>query len=245
MGRRIMLAVAMLAFAVMAVLAAPASAGLMAQKGHGHGSAGKAHGHARVALKGDRLSHEQAAGNYAVAVAKLTAAGVELTIENEQDVHVRAMVAAAARVPETVLAKMSLRLLVGTKAVCEWAEGPGCTVRPQGWPAGSWDDADGATRGEAVMLRGDSTSRLPTAPHEIGHAIGAALHVNESYALYTEWDRLWRAHRLSDYETQDGGIAGRQELFADAVADYSTFGRAAVARRYDEQFAAFVEAVLV
>jgi hypothetical protein len=95
-------------------------------------------------------------------------------------------------------------------------------VRPRGWPEGStWDDVPGgyqpAFKEVALGDEGNDGSQS-LALHETAHAVGDLFGIASSKELKDWHEELYR--QLGPYEQQGGprGQAGREEMFAEAVA---------------------------
>jgi len=120
-------------------------------------------------------------------------------------------------------------------------------VQPRGWEEGAtWDNVAGAyvTSGKKVVACTGRGSSASIALHEYGHAVGDVLGWDGSDELIEHHKRLHE--KLTSYLQQDGpgGLAGRQELFAEGTAAVLRSFRTAAVAQYDEPFVAWLEDIL-
>ena len=118
-------------------------------------------------------------------------------------------------------------------------------VRPRGHPPGAtWNTVGGcySPNGRKVLI-GESGGGA--AIHESGHGIGGLLRRSGQPVTLNDDPEVIAAHarlfpRLSPYEKQ-GGLAGRQEFFAESINVMLTRGRARAVAMYDEAWVQFCE----
>jgi SPP1 gp7 family putative phage head morphogenesis protein len=122
-------------------------------------------------------------------------------------------------------------------------------VHPRGWGEMIWDDVPGVyddSVAEKRVIAGGSAPHgsASLVLHETGHAVGDLLGYNDSEALIGHHKRLF--DKLSGYFQQDGpgGIAGREELFAEGVAKVTKYRESAL-EKFGEEFVKWIEEVLV
>ena len=115
-------------------------------------------------------------------------------------------------------------------------------VQPRGWPPGfTWDNVPCCYSDiEGVILGIGRHGSTSAALHETGHAIGDKLGVDLSQEIIN----FHIAHftKLSLYQQQDGpgSLSGRQEFFAESVANI-LFGKNGI---YDQNYIDFVMELL-
>lgn len=124
-------------------------------------------------------------------------------------------------------------------------------VRPRGWqPGTTWDIVGGCADDNqvAIAVTGQSGS-ASTALHEFGHLMGARIRVgsavlDDSAELVEHHARLY--DKLQPYLQQDGpgGLAGRQEMLAESIAELHTVSEARFDAIYDGEYREWLRKIL-
>jgi len=110
-------------------------------------------------------------------------------------------------------------------------------ITPRGWPADmTWDTVAGGVTPSGVMLGKGDHGCASLAGHEYGHAIGRVTQLENSAAMITHHKRLYS--KLDPYlkGTGAGSHSGRQETFAEAIAEMITFGDDEAVQSYDAAY---------
>lgn len=120
-------------------------------------------------------------------------------------------------------------------------------VRPRGWPSGrTWDDVGGAGGPKEAVVSVDGISgSISTVLHEWGHMLGSRGGWDDSTELIAHHKRLYA--KQPEYMQQDGpgGRAGREEMFAESVADFFRMPKDLFASsQYDQEYLEWMARIL-
>lgn len=176
----------------------------------------------------------------------LAVLGDKLKIKDIDDSSVQRHLDQLSRLPEPLMKKMLEKglkgVIVGVGSVPEH-EGlqhlKGKT--PRGWPPEkTWDTIAGTVVDKQVVAGTGESGSASTALHEFGHAIGDILYFDNGYGLHQHHLRLY--DKLQPYLQQGGrdGIAGRQELLAEGVAQ-TLMDEGKARGLYDDEFVDWIK----
>lgn len=119
-------------------------------------------------------------------------------------------------------------------------------VQPRNWPSGStWEEVPGAYNpNNKTVVAGTAAKHGSEALliHETGHAVGDLLGFNDSSELKSAHKRLF--DKLNPYLKgigEPGNQAGRQELFAEALAVLLKEGESVATQKFDAEFVSFLK----
>lgn len=119
-------------------------------------------------------------------------------------------------------------------------------VQPRNWPQGStWEEVPGAYNpNNKTVVAGAAAKHGSEALliHETGHAVGDLLGFNNSSEVKSAHKRLY--DKLNPYlkgEGAPGNEAGRQELFAEALAVLLEDGESVAIQKFDAEFVGFLK----
>lgn len=121
-------------------------------------------------------------------------------------------------------------------------------IQPRGYRPGlTWQDSGGCySPSQRFATAGDPyvSGSASTVLHELGHAVGHVMHVDNERELLKHQQRLYP--KLASYYQQGGpgGHAGAQELWAESFAEYLLHGEKEIARKYDQPYADWMTATI-
>ncbi len=168
--------------------------------------------------------------------------GTSLKIADVDTPVVRTHLEHLAKVPDGIVRQLALRgvtVQISNRDVPGISNNPKWLNAPRGWDRKNWKGIPGAYDSvNSIVYAGGG---IPTACeslilHEYGHAIGEYLLQDSAQSVIEAHNRLY--NRLYEYYKQGGrgGLAGRQEFFAESFSDYLMFPKEAFVKEYDEEW---------